>query len=468
MDTELTPDQTEKLVQFQELSGIEEISTCITILERHLWNVEAAIHDHLGLDSREHFVESPSPSVPDRHSETSHQNIRDLRRPQTMADSVAQQFLGMFSNPASNTGSWLLPNRRQEGFTGWLLFISTLPLRIAISTFYQLSSYIIKLILPDQRSAITDPTDNVASFIRDYDQTYGSQHPTFHAGTYSQALNEAKKDLKFVIVYLHCSEHQDTERFCRETLSDPEVIQFINNNCLFWACSVDTAEGYRVSQSLRENTYPFIGVIVQREYRMTVVGRIEGSVSGQVLMERLQAIMTDNEAFLVVARAERQERNLTQALRQEQDEAYLESLRADQQKEENKRRQRLLEEERLRELQQQEEDEQNKQQELIQRKLDAVNFVPEEPSAGTSGCCRILVRLPSGLKFERRFQRTVHTLKDLYYFILALPESPYQFEMATSFPKRTLPWQPDLETYPTLAEVGMGASETLLILDLDA
>ena len=81
-------------------------------------------------------------------------------------------------------------------------------------------------------------------------------------------------------------------------------------------------------------------------------------------MERLQAIMTDNEAFLVVARAERQERNLTQALRQEQDEAYLESLRADQQKEENKRRQRLLEEERLRELQQQEEDEQNKQQVL--------------------------------------------------------------------------------------------------------
>lgn len=118
-----------------------------------------------------------------------------------------------------------------------------------------------------------DPTENVASFICDYDQTYGSQHPTFYVGTYSQALNEAKKELKFVIVYLHGSEHQDTERFCRETLSDPEVIQFINDNCLFWACSVNSAEGYRVSQSLRENTYPFFAVVVQREYRMTVVGR---------------------------------------------------------------------------------------------------------------------------------------------------------------------------------------------------
>ena len=118
-----------------------------------------------------------------------------------------------------------------------------------------------------------DPTENVVSFIHDYDQTYGSQHPTFYVGTYNQALNEAKKDLKFVIVYLHGSQHQDTGKFCRETLSNPEVIQFINDNCLFWACSVDTPEGYRVSQSLRESTYPFIGVIVQREYRMTVVGR---------------------------------------------------------------------------------------------------------------------------------------------------------------------------------------------------
>merc|ERR1711911_131636 len=83
--------------------------------------------------------------------------------------------------------------------------------------------------------------------------------------------------------------------------------------------------------------------------------------------------------------------------------------------------------------QQQEQDQQNRQQELIQRKLDAANFVPDEPSAETTECCRILVRLPNGMKFERRFHRTVHTLKDLYYFILALPESPHQFEMATSF-----------------------------------
>lgn len=199
---------------------------------------------------------------------------------------------------------------------------------------------------------------------------FGDQHPSFFAGTYSQVLNEAKKDLKFLLVYLHCKDHQDTNKFCRQTLSNPEVIEFINSNCLMWACSVDTMEGYRVSQALRENTYPFLAVVVQRDFRMTVVGRqvclnmknvfsssyiivfyrIDGFIGPENLLQRLQTTISDNEAFLVAARADREERSFNQALRQEQDQAYLESLRADQEKEEKKRRERLLEEERLREI----------------------------------------------------------------------------------------------------------------------
>ena len=71
----------------------------------------------------------------------------------------------------------------------------------------------------------------------------------------------------------------------------------------------------------------------------------------------------------------------------------------------------------------------------------------------------------------------------MYYFILADEASPHQFEMATSFPKRTLQWQPPpvdasdasdddaddaVDAAPTLAEAGLGASEAILVLDLDA
>lgn len=127
---------------------------------------------------------------------------------------------------------------------------------------------------------------------------------------------------------------------------------------------------------------------------------------------------------------------------------------------------------------------------MIQKKLEAANLVPAEPNPEEKGICRILIRLPQGKKLERRFHRTIHTLRvslpfleaglvllrnvcclpiqDLYYFILSHPDSPYQFEMATSYPKKTLAWEPDLETYPTLAELGFSASEALLVLDLDA
>lgn len=48
---------------------------------------------------------------------------------------------------------------------------------------------------------------------------------------------------------------------------------------------------------------------------------------------------------------------------------------------------------------------------MIRRKQEAINFVPEEPGLEETGICRILVRLPRGQKLERRFHRTIHTLK---------------------------------------------------------
>jgi FAS-associated factor 2 len=50
------------------------------------------------------------------------------------------------------------------------------------------------------------------------------------------------------------------------------------------------------------------------------------------LIRKLEAVMVENEASLIAARAEREERQFNQTLRQEQDAAYLESLLADQEK----------------------------------------------------------------------------------------------------------------------------------------
>ncbi|KAK2164587.1 hypothetical protein LSH36_61g01015 [Paralvinella palmiformis] len=75
--------------------------------------------------------------------------------------------------------------------------------------------------------------------------------------------------------------------------------------------------------------------------------------------------MEDNEAALVAARIERQERNFNQILREEQDAAYLESLRADQEKERKKKEER---EAREKEEQARLDEELARQQELENRK----------------------------------------------------------------------------------------------------
>lgn len=69
------------------------------------------------------------------------------------------------------------------------------------------------------RPAITqkkrDPRVLALEFIESFEQKYGSHHIEFFRGGYSQALEKARKDLKFMLVLLHSDDHDDTEAFCR-------------------------------------------------------------------------------------------------------------------------------------------------------------------------------------------------------------------------------------------------------------
>lgn len=60
-----------------------------------------------------------------------------------------------------------------------------------------------------------------------------------------QVLSDAKRELRFLLVYLHGDDHQDTDNFCRHTLCHPLVINFLDMRLLFWACNTGSPEGYR-------------------------------------------------------------------------------------------------------------------------------------------------------------------------------------------------------------------------------
>jgi hypothetical protein len=44
---------------------------------------------------------------------------------------------------------------------------------------------------------------------------YGKESPNFFKGSYTQALQRAKEDFKFLVIYIHSDVHSDTPRFCK-------------------------------------------------------------------------------------------------------------------------------------------------------------------------------------------------------------------------------------------------------------
>ncbi|KAM5171186.1 FAS-associated factor 2 isoform 2-T2 [Mantella aurantiaca] len=437
-ERELSQEQTEKLLQFQDLTGIESMDQCRQTLQQHNWNIEAAVQDRL---NEQEGVPSVFNTAPNRPLQV---NTADHR-----------------------VYSYVVSRPQPRGLLGWGYYLIMLPFRITYYTLLDIFRFAIRFIRPDPRSRVTDPVGDIVSFIQIFEEKYGRTHPVFYQGTYSQALNDAKQELRFLLVYLHGDDHQDSDEFCRNTLCTSEVSQFINSRMLFWACSTNKPEGFRVSQALRENTYPFLAMIMLKDRRMTVVGRLEGLIQPQDLINQLTFIMDANQTYLVSERLEREERNQTQVLRQQQDEAYLASLRADQEKDRKKRekqeqKRREEEEEQLRQLA-----EERKKRTLQEEKERRSEGLPAEPQPDHPDGVKIIFKMPNDTRVERRFLFT-QSLSVIHDFLFSLKEAPEHFQIVANFPRRVLPCLPTEEAPvpPTLQEAGLSRSQLLFVQDL--
>jgi FAS-associated factor 2 len=256
----------------------------------------------------------------------------------------------------------------------------------------------------------------VLKFIQDFNAKYPN-HPVFYQGTYAQALNDAKRELKFLLIYLHSESASpqiqsgqqrvtETVNFCRNALSNREVIDYVNRNMLFWACDISSPEGYRVSHSMNARSYPLMVIIALRDNKMTVMGRLEGDCTGEELLGRMQRVVNDNERWLNAARHDRLERNLTQTLRAQQDVAYEESLRADQEKERKRQMERDEQAKIEREIQEERDAEERRLNLKERLKMELVQSVPTEPSEQETDAVSIVFKLPNGMRVTRRFLKT--------------------------------------------------------------
>ncbi|MCP9257795.1 FAS-associated factor 2-B [Dirofilaria immitis] len=298
----------------------------------------------------------------------------------------------------------------------------------------------------------------------------------FFSGSYEDAINECKSSLRFMIVYLHNPSHESCERFVRETLLSYQMKQFLDRNeILLWGVSVRSQEGYKVSMALRENTYPFLGLLCMRETRMVLVLRLEGEYELEPMLYTIQTAVDENRSYLDAIRNERHQREVNNRILREQESDYQRSLAAD--------RARLSERKKA--------ENERKMAEMkkyirkfhavaIVQKLDAIRMklaseLPPESQA--PDCIRVSVRFPNGERFERRFDIT-NSLELLFNATLAHENCPPNLTLLSSYPRKQLNCAPewyrefgivqDPTNIPTFQDCGFEKSVVVLVQDNDA
>ncbi|ELW64166.1 FAS-associated factor 2 [Tupaia chinensis] len=185
-------------------------------------------------------------------------------------------------------------------------------------------------------------------------------------------------------------------------------------------------------------------MITLKDWRMTVVGQLEGLIQPDDLMNQLTFIMDANQIYLVSEHLEREERNLTRELRQQQNEAYLASLRAAQEKERKKREEWEQKPWKEEEVQQQKLAEERRRRNLQEERKRKLECLPPEPSPDDPESDKIIFKLPSDSRVERRFHFS-QSLTVIHDFLFSLKESPEKFPVEANFPKQVLPCIPSEE-----------------------
>ncbi|XP_050511069.1 FAS-associated factor 2 [Diabrotica virgifera virgifera] len=435
----LTSEQTEKVLQLQDLTGIEDITICRDVLQRHQWNLEVAVQEQLN-------IREGRPSM----------YATETRPPAVVSDHLGQHIF--YTPPTDGSGS---------GVRGLFKTVFNFMFNMCYNTLITLLQ-LGRRLLRIQDTRRPNYLQDVMDFIRVYEEKYPRIHPVFYQGTFSQVLNDTKRELRFLLVYLHDSKAPDTDKFCNRTLADQEIIRYVNQNFLFWGCSAYSDEGTKTAAAVRASSYPFLAVLVLKDNKMTIVGRLEGFTDAILLKQRLTNIVSEYEINLLSARADRLEASINRSLRFQQDEAFEESLRADQEKERRREQERRAKEEELRKVEEEKLAEQARRESLAQEKINSLQRVPPEPEASHPDAVHVVFKLPCGSRLERRFLKS-HSLESVFYFVFCHPNAPDSFEITTNFPKRVLDCrQESQDIILTLEQAGLKNREVLFINDLDA
>lgn len=275
---------------------------------------------------------------------------------------------------------------------------------------------------PLSRSHLS-PQASTSSFLRNFSSTYGQHTLPFVDTSYARAFDTAKADCKFLLVIPLSLEHNETDRFVRQTLLAPSTSNYFtdtSSNMILWAGSVADPECCQVAKALGIDSFPSSAVIAHTpsvsSNAMSIIARLGKFSSPSDFVATLEAAKSQHGDELDRARANRAEQQATRNLREQQNSAYERSLATD------KERIRLRKEAEM-EKARQERDEDQKQQQALQYARNLAQWkrwraqsIRAEPETGSKNVVRINVRLLSGERVTRRFAADSR-LEELYAFV---------------------------------------------------
>jgi FAS-associated factor 2 len=307
---------------------------------------------------------------------------------------------------------------------------------------------------PSRRSLA--PADNARRFIREFSEEYGINDLPFVESGFNLALDNAKKDFKFLLVVLLSPSHDDTSSWVRETLLSPQLNTFLttrHNELLLWGGNVQDAEAYQVADAVQCTKFPFTALLCHTPDSppsgMTTIMRALGPTSPNDLITKLTTALTTQQPQLTSARLSHHQTQASRTIRQEQDSAYERSLAVDRARARQKRDEAAARARDEKAALAKAQAAHATAQALSQWRRWRAHSLPPEPNPSTSpNSIRLSIRLPSGDRLVRAFPAHA-PLDDLYAFVechhLLLP--PTESASVSDPEKAELPPSPPPEGF---------------------
>ncbi|KAJ2215376.1 Ubx domain-containing protein [Coemansia sp. RSA 1813] len=384
----LTDDERKHLFEFCDATAMEDLGAAVSILRSKDWDIGQALQSFF--ESPNNAANTGSTNSTSGLRQRATASIREQNRTnESQARNDTQQSARHLDSNSNHPSFALVP------LVAWPFMLFLQLILFFIRSFLTLIGLgrIAAAGIPGADDNNSTPfsnhtpetrgngsTSDAAQFKDYFERIYGSNHPPFFAGTYTRALETARRELKYLVVILWSKEHDDTERF-GQALTHSRVIEFLSSpRYIVWVGDVSCSEAYRAAARLGVSAYPFVGLAALKpepqlgtgssgnnRFRLQVVARIEG-LAGPVdanntdalareLVRRLGAPIEANEQALHAARREQEARDSDRRIREQQNAAYEASLARDRERErlarereQSEHAQRAEEERRQREL----------------------------------------------------------------------------------------------------------------------